>query len=140
MATYQAFVGSDEYCMNQQDCRQPAVSTLNYTITNCPGESNPSCRQLNITGHLPSGMSLDSSKHKGDIHVSLPQMPGCIYQNDAWGRIESCDTTANMRGRLHKHLGHHGEMVFTVKGPGHTCSPTINASVNFIAPNVDHFE
>lgn len=135
MSSYYSSISSDDYCTNQKDCRKPESVKLDYTITTCPGTSNPACRQLNITGQIPPSMAYNPFKKEGEIHVSLPQMPGCIYKNEAWGKIESCDTTANMRGRAHKHLDPNGDLVFTVNGPGHTCAPSINASVNFLAPH-----
>ena len=129
---YTAQVRSPGYCLNQKNCQQAEMAQLQYTISSCPGQSNPACRQLNITGSLPSGAGYDSDKET-KYYVSLPQLPGAIYQNEAWGKVDPCTTSANMRGRAFKHLSPQGELQFSVRGENHQCQPTINASVNFLA-------
>lgn len=130
---YTASVSSPSYCLNSKNCHAPQTTHLNYTITKCPGTSNPACQQLNLTGNLPSGMAYDMMNPGGTLSVSLPKIPGAIYENGAWGKIDSCDTTANMGGRVHKRLAPNGDLVFTVEGHNHTCAPTINACVNFMS-------
>jgi hypothetical protein len=131
--SYNASVFSQDYCLNKNDCKAPETAKLDYTVTRCPGTSNPACRQLNLTGNLPSGQAYDNGNPGGSVYLTLPSIPGAIYQNGAWGKIESCDTSANMGGRVHRRLTSSGDLVFSVEGHNHTCSPSINACVNFLA-------